>query len=157
MRDLCLLSTILPACLHDNVSNFQEWLSKLRDHSTLKIRADAVDDASTVNLPKASASHFAMNLTMLHGSFESQPGGPADMVFVAHKEHLATSRMVYIACYYTSPGPAARWLQLCTLYWANTWGKVYIRSDKTCYACTLEPSRLEQPDPGRREKYSLLL
>lgn len=159
MQEMCLASMILPACRHENITNFKAWLSKSRDLPTLKMKADAVDDASTLKSPRAPPLYLAMNLTMLYGSLATRHEDSTDLVFVAHKDHLATLGKVYTACHYTTPVPAARWLQLCTLCQGDpkTWGHIFIRSDETCYACALRPSRLEQPDSGRREKYSLLL
>ena len=160
MQELGLASLPLPACSHDNINNFKEWLSKSRDLATLEIKADAVDDTSVGPL----WAHLAMNLTMLYGSLETGFEESTDCVFVAHKEHLATMEKAYTdcyytACYYTTPNLAARWLQLCTLCQGDpkSWGHIFIRTDKTCYRCALELSRFEHPESEIRVKASILL
>ena len=156
MQEMCQASVLLPACPHDNINNFKAWLSKSRNLQTLKLKLDDGDDATIVEPPKAPSSYLAMNLTMLYGSLGTRLEDSSDMVFVAHKEHLATDKNSYTACYYTDPGPAARWLQLCTLCQGGpeTWGIIFIRSDETCYACALEAHFLEKPG-FRDQKYKI--
>lgn len=155
MLEMCMASAVLAACPHDNINNFKAWLSKSRNLRTPKNESDAVDDICTMDVFDAPPSHFDTDVMMLYGSLGTQAD---DLVFVAHKKCRDRMGDVYTVCYYTTPSPAARWLQLCTLCSGSTpfWGQISIRGDNTCYACALEPSHLEK-ESKHLENHSLLL